>query len=166
MYSIGRGIIGSAAEEADRNPTNWKRGSAYFLPLQKDTGCGWICSQTKETSNEKTDETVAKLEEPDDNAPKQIEESTCGTRTGEHIGATLYILKANANSIDEDVSDAPSWVVLAKEQFKRSIEAFAGKAAESNLQKPGMEGIHLTTEESIKVRSVVEEVLSLADGNV
>ena len=174
IYSIGRGIIGSAAEEADRNPTHWQRGNAYFLPVQKDTGCGWICNQKKESDNKKTDETVVNFDEPstvadgsDGNPPKQIGESSSSNyaEAGEHnIGATLCTLKANANSIEEDITNAPSWVVSAKEQFARSIESFDGDTVKSNLHTD-LKGIHLTVEESTKIRSIVEEVLSLAHGD-
>ena len=42
VFSIGRGIIGSAAEENSRKHVNWTQHSCYLLPASKGIACGYI----------------------------------------------------------------------------------------------------------------------------
>eukprot|EP00986_Skeletonema_menzelii_P001549 scaffold408_cov107-Skeletonema_menzelii.AAC.5 len=49
IQSIGKSIIGSAAEENSRKHVNWKEESSYFLPYSSGIACGWIkpCSSRR-----------------------------------------------------------------------------------------------------------------------
>ena len=54
VFSIGRGIIGSASEENGRKRVNWTEGSSYLLPASKGIACGWIHKPTASTDNGST----------------------------------------------------------------------------------------------------------------
>ena len=58
VLSIGRGIIGSAAEENGRKRVNWKEGASYLLPASKGIACGWIHKPTASTDNDNTTDTA------------------------------------------------------------------------------------------------------------
>ena len=53
IQSIGKGIIGSAAEENSRKHVNWKENSSYFLPFYSGFACGWI-NRTKPAEEKKS----------------------------------------------------------------------------------------------------------------
>ena len=57
VFSIGRGIIGSASEENGRKRVNWTEGSSYLLPASKGIACGWIHKPTASTDNHNTADT-------------------------------------------------------------------------------------------------------------
>ena len=42
LVSIGKGVFGSADEEANRKDTHWQPGHFYFLKSQKGKSLGWI----------------------------------------------------------------------------------------------------------------------------
>ena len=69
MSSIGRGIIGSAAEENSRRLVNWSDGSSYLLPASKGIACGWIHKDNEtaiDTANEKSVNDTNNAEIPTD----------------------------------------------------------------------------------------------------
>ena len=137
VKSIGRGIIGSAAEENDRKVMNWEQGRAYFLPVAKGTGCGWICTQ----SDNKNVGSIQDKQSDDVSSP---------------IDALVYILKVTVDALSEELDSAPAWVEEAKELVSpKCNNDETEKTADSN----GMEGIHLQSDESAKVRQIIEDAM-------
>ena len=136
---------------------NWEQERAYFLPVAKDIGCGWICAQSADSQSANEGEKI----QSDKQQPS---------------GATIYILKLTLAALSEDVDGAPSWVKAAKEQFMRLVRSADEKKsttsdksgniieAELSFNSNGMEGIHLTAQESIKIRQVIDEAIEILGG--
>jgi hypothetical protein len=81
IKSIGKGIVGSSAEEKSRMELPWKQGSAYFVPENGGKAIGWACS----TSNGDSESTkpaghvelyVVKLNEEQDDAYSEASDQT------------------------------------------------------------------------------------------
>ncbi|KAL3793408.1 hypothetical protein HJC23_001856 [Cyclotella cryptica] len=156
IFSIGKGIIGSAAEEKDRKPVQWEQGSAYYLPCIKGLACGWVHRQQRDSEGKS-------VEDGD-----QIQSVEAGDRVDTDV--TLYIFKAPPEAIHDVLSeDAPAWVKCMTEQFHQLIGSnetkFDGNNASANqLENTSTdgdvpEGILLPVEDSIKISGIVEQIV-------
>ena len=151
MLSVGQGIIGSAAEENTRNRVNWEEGSSYFLPCSKGIACGWVHKRNEEYESNKKCETaeVDSQSEADD--------------------VVVYVLKVSLDAfhdMDENVPDVASlWVNKLYHLFSRCIKKLntgndkTSCGVESiSRNRNTMEGILLTTEESLDIVNIVQLV--------
>jgi hypothetical protein len=151
VFSIGRGIIGSAAEEKDRKPVRWGQGSAHYLPCRKGLACGWIHKQPRDG---------------DDNQNESVEE--CDTVDTD---VTLYIFKASTEAIHEDIHsrDVPAWVQCLTEQFIRCMGSDESKVYDNNVETnrvedkntdgDASEGILLSENDSIMISGIIEQIV-------
>ena len=130
IQSIGKGIIGSAAEENSRENVNWKKGLSYFLPCSSGIACGWI-------------NTTKIAEEKSSNAKKSDKDDS----------VVLYTLKVTPGDLESmQKEDEPQqlspWVAKAIELFD-SIGSVEG--TDENM---------LSSEQTAKVSEIVDLVLN------
>jgi hypothetical protein len=135
---------------------HWRQDRAYFLPLQKGVGCGWVC---KQTVNNNTGQDIKNGDE--ENTTESSQQNIVAESSFEQDSeAILYTLKVTQDALDdEDVENAPDWVVAIKESFRRLIEDNAKRETNESTDE-GMEGTHLTPEESKRFLSIVEDTLN------
>jgi hypothetical protein len=142
IQSIGKGIIGSAAEENSRKHANWKEGSSYFLPLSS-LACGWVnkskIAEEKKSSTDNNDD--------NDNDVKN-------SSSGDDDNVILYTMKVSPSDLKdmqkEDESQQLSpWVMKAIKLF--------GSIGDNNESS---DEILLSSEQSAKVSEIIELVLN------
>mmetsp|Transcript_2277 Transcript_2277/g.3459 ORF Transcript_2277/g.3459 Transcript_2277/m.3459 type:complete len:250 (+) Transcript_2277:76-825(+) len=107
IQSIGKGIIGSAAEESSRKFVNWKQGSSYFLPCSSGIACGWVNTTTI------TDEKSSTTDNDD------VKNTPGG---GEDDNVVVYTMKVSPrdlerNQKEEETQQLSPWVAKAVELF-------------------------------------------------
>lgn len=155
MYSIGEGIIGSAAEEGSRIIVHWKEGCAYLLPHCQGIACGWIPKLAVE--NEKNDDATA-----GDSANNK-------TPFSDISDVVIYSLKVSPDTLSTESSDLPadasSWVRKSHELFHRCLanirsirEANSGDGAitiESSHDDDVRGGIELSNDESLLMSEII-----------
>jgi len=163
MYSIGKGIIGSAAEEGSRTIVNWKEGCAYLLPHCQGIACGWIPKLA--IQNEKDDRSAA-----GDSTDKSIPISDVSD-------VVIYSLKVSPDTLSnwkessDNPADASSWVQKSHELFHRCLansmpnqEKHNGDGTttidSSHCDDDIRGGIELTSDESL----LMSEIIELAGG--
>ena len=88
IQSIGKGIIGSAAEENSRKNVDWKEGSSYFLPLSSGIACGWI-NRTKLAEEKKSS--------TDDDNDDEVKNSS----SGDDDNVILYTMKVSPSDLKD-----------------------------------------------------------------
>jgi len=182
VSSIGRGIIGSAAEENSRRLVNWSEGSSYLLPASKGIACGWIHKSvptdndtadnnaTSDAANEKNDST-SKAE-----IPTPTESSTTNTSTASDVkDMIVYALKVSPETLESMNSksipdDLPCWVQKSYELFQRCLSTEKIKANQQDdtkqntthdgvVEKNELEGIKLSNDESLSMNLIIELAL-------
>ncbi len=153
VFSIGKGIIGSAAEENSRKKVDWDEGGAYFFPCLHGIACGWI---HKEDGSENNDSDVAR-----NSADGEME-------------VVIYVLKVSSdvllNDGEEMPPNKPQWVKKMQLLFSNNIGSISSEGNEdgntsefkiiegcSETQNP-MEGIRLTDEDSERIREIIRLV--------
>lgn len=166
VSSIGRGIIGSASEENDRQLTNWNEGKAYFLPVQKGVACGWIHKSLDAIKVNDSDANSEKVGEGVDrsNGAGQSDAKDEGVEimSGE---ATLYILKATDSDLAVD-ENAPSWAKRTSQLFTRLTTQALEKSddtKETENAAGGTQGIPLSEEDCAEIAQIVEEIVGSKD---
>ena len=141
IQSIGKGIIGSAAEENSRKHVNWKEGSSYFFPLSSGIACGWI-NRTKPAEEKKS----STVDENDDNIK--------GSSSGDDDNVILYTVKVSPSDLkvmqkEDETQQLSPWVMKAIKLF-----GSIGNNEESSDE------FMLTSEQSAKVSEIIELVLN------
>ena len=142
IQSIGKGIIGSAAEENSRKHVDWKEGSSYFLPLSSGIACGWI-NRTKPAEEKKSST-------DDDN-----DDNVKGSSSGDDDNVILYTMKVSPGELkdmqkeDETCQQLSPWVMKAIKLF-----GSIGDNEESSDE------FMLSSEQSAKVSEIIELVLN------
>lgn len=122
---------------------NWEKSRAYFLPVAKGIGCGWICTQSDNKDVVKQND--------DEYSP---------------IDAMVYILKVTTDALSEELDSAPSWVERAKKLFislsdysDTTTDECQNDETEKIANSNGMEGIHLQSGQSVEVRQIIEDAM-------
>lgn len=160
MFSIGKGIIGSAAEEGSRTIVHWKEGCAYLLPHCQGIACGWIPKFAVE--NEKNDDATA-----GDSADNK-------TPFSDISDVVIYSLKVSPDTLSTESSDVPadasSWVRKAHELFHRCLansmpmqkvnDGNGTTTIDSSHDDDVRGGIELSNNESL----LMSEIIELAGG--
>lgn len=141
IQSIGKGIIGSAAEENSRKHVNWKEGSSYFLPLSSGIACGWI-NRTKPAEEKKSS--------TDDDNDDNVKDSS----SGDDDNVILYTMKVSPSDLEDmqkedETQQLSPWVMKAIKLFE-SIGDNKDSSDESML----------SLEQSAKVSEIIELVLN------
>lgn len=142
MYSIGKGIIGSAAEEGSRKVISWKQGSAYLLPHLEGIACGWIQKHAIESeSNENSA------------SPK------C-SNISDICDVIIYTLKVSQDTLStwtvgcDFPADVSSWVRKSHELFHRCL------VIDGSKNEYSLGGIELSDDEA----SLMSVIIELAGG--
>ena len=141
IQSIGKGIIGSAAEENSRKHVNWKEGSSYFLPLSSGIACGWI-NRTKPAEERKSS--------TDDDNDDNVKDSSSGD-DGDNV--ILYTMKVSPSDLkdiqkEDETQQLSPWVMKAIKLF-----GSIGNDEESSDE------FMLSSEQSAIVSEIIELVL-------
>ncbi|KAK1746160.1 hypothetical protein QTG54_002767 [Skeletonema marinoi] len=135
IQSIGKGIIGSAAEESGRTIVNWKQCSSYFLPCLSGVACGWV------NTTQITEEKSSSGDSDDANNPSG----------GDSV--VLYTMKVSPrdlerNQKEDETQQLSPWVAKAVELF------------DSMSSVETSDEIMLSSEESAKVSEIFDLVLT------
>jgi hypothetical protein len=136
IQSIGKGIIGSAAEENSRKHANWKEGSSYFLPFCSGIACGWINREKKSNTDDDNDNDVK------------------NSSLGDDDNVILYTMKVSPSDLkdmqkEDGTQQLSPWVMKAIELF-----GSIGDNIESSDE------FMLSSEQSAKVCEIIELVLN------
>ena len=149
MYSIGKGIIGSAAEEGSRKVISWKQGSAYLLPHLEGIACGWIQKHAIES-------------ESDDNSA-----SPKCSNISDICDVIIYTLKVSQDTLStwtvgcDFPTDASSWVRKSHELFHRCLaKKVPSKEVDGSKNEYSLGGIELSDDEA----SLMSVIIELAGG--
>ncbi len=113
MFSIGKGIIGSAAEEGSRKCVYWKEDTAYILPHCQGIACGWVHKLPDEIES---------------NVDTIIEYPTDSVSIADTRDVVIYSLKVTPEMFPSVVEEwdgvpdgASSWVRKAHELFHQCL---------------------------------------------
>lgn len=141
IQSIGKGIIGSAAEENSRKHVDWKEGSSYFLPFSSGIACGWI-NRTKNAEEKKNS--------TDDDNDNDVKNSS----SGDDDNVILYTMKVSPSDLkdiqkEDGTQQLSPWVMKAIELF-----ALIGDNKESSDE------FVLSSKQSAIVSEIIELVLN------
>lgn len=135
LYSIGKGVIGSQAEENMRQVMRWEPGSVYFVPAKVGKAVGWV-HKVQEKDNEEEPSSLA-VDDSESNKSKP----TTAARGGP---ADLIIAKVPAesmqapNSTDEKEGDGDEvlWTnTLSELCLKYSNKSVSEEAGFAELSK-------------------------------
>eukprot|EP00970_Alexandrium_tamarense_P001486 scaffold154_cov185-Alexandrium_tamarense.AAC.14 len=170
VLSIGRGIIGSAAEEKDRRSMDgWREGSSYFMPLSKGVACGWIQTRRRDDKNDVKDATA--VDEDDVKVGQSRDTPEEGT-----TDVTIYVLKVSPDTTFDDdntaTKDMSPWAKTCYELFSKCIVNHAPSPVDSDDEKKGDDdkegkkvfseqttgGIQLSEEESKQINDVIQRL--------
>ena len=152
VLSIGRGIIGSAAEENSRKHVNWTQYSCYLLPASKGIACGYIHKPAAVDVDTKSESTKM-------NGNAAISQSS-------NKDVILYALKVSPETLESRIpDDVPCWVSDAYSLFQQCLPTKL-KDSDSTTNENGsgsgnnnnLEGIPLSEEQSVKMNLIVELV--------
>lgn len=163
VLSIGRGIIGSAAEENSRKRVNWEGGSSYFLPCDKGIACGWVHRLSDDAAND-----------------KDISSGDAGDTDGDGkepppdvADVVVYSLKVSPETLkkgtddDEDAglenASSSCWVQECLKLFRLCVEGFRPPSDDAGINgsDDGEDaaiggGIALAVEESLAMELIIE----------
>lgn len=152
VFSIGKGIIGSAAEENSRTKVDWDEGRSYFFPCLKGIACGWIHKQDG-SENNKSDVTA-------NSADSDME-------------VVIYMLKVSSEVIDDGEKlpiNMPQWVKQMHQIFCKNVGVISPegnedktnneckKTEEGNETRSPMEEMFLSEEDSESIREIIRLV--------
>lgn len=137
IQSIGKGIIGSAAEESGRKIVNWKQGSSYFLPCLSGVACGWV------NTTKITEEKISSGDNDDAKNPSGDD--------GDSV--VLYTMKVSPrdlerNQKEDETQQLSPWVAKAVELF------------DSMSSVETSDEIMMSAEQSAKVSEIFDLVLT------
>ena len=150
IYSIGQGIIGSAAEENSRKRVTWEEGSSHLLPCSKNIACGW----------------VHKLLADDDEANIKCDsegDSSISRPLTDASDVVIYALKVTPETLDSMENNIPKdtscWVNKSYELFHKCLAKL--QPQNGGAQKDGGNiiiggGVPLSADESLTMNLIIE----------
>ena len=147
VFSIGRGIIGSASEENGRKRVNWTEGSSYLLPASKGIACGWIHKPTASTDNHNTADT--------DNANSQKKDDKTTAKESDGDAKTEIGLATDNSNLATDTDNSDG-------QKNGSNAAAANKTTEDSAATTTENNLASSTTIMEEVKDVIIYVLKVS----
>eukprot|EP00569_Conticribra_weissflogii_P011555 CAMPEP_0171384958 /NCGR_PEP_ID=MMETSP0879-20121228/38741_1 /TAXON_ID=67004 /ORGANISM="Thalassiosira weissflogii, Strain CCMP1336" /LENGTH=310 /DNA_ID=CAMNT_0011897249 /DNA_START=20 /DNA_END=952 /DNA_ORIENTATION=+ len=172
VFSIGKGIIGSAAEENSRTKVDWDEGRSYFFPCLKGIACGWIHKQDGSENNKNSRKKVD-WEEGRSYFFPCLKGIACGwihkqdgsennksdvaaNSADSDMEVVVYILKVSSEVIDDGEKlpiNMPQWVKQMHQIFCKNVGVISPEGNEDKTNNECKK-----TEEGNETRSPMEEM--------
>lgn len=171
VYSVGRGIIGSSAEEKDRKRVDWKLGESYFLPRKAGIACGWVHEKQRVDENDNGDDGGAEKKSIYDGIvgsssgeAVSIEGDEVRADGGDDVDVVIYVLKVSPDAMTmENVDNLSPWAKSTLDLFRRCL---ADRESPKKLIDGGANGDAASSEPAVSEDKNCLETKETSEGEL